>query len=394
MAYTTGDHRDRIQELMLRSITSDVLNDDESAELKNWLEQDALNQREYDDLKAVKELLNSGISRKPDTDAAWLKVKGRIGDLHPIVVSPAPVKALKWIRYAAAVVLISAIGLFVYKGLYRQQNEFSAQNVGRQKNSHVELVLSNGERLSLQGNREIAVQGNKDVPIASSKGNALIYHTNTAERGFHKLIVPNGNQYELVLPDGTRVWVNSGSELSYRVDFNQGVQREVKLSGEAYFEVAKNKARPFVVNADKQRVEVLGTHFNVNSYPDEQVIRTTLLEGSVKVSNLVSDRSSVLIPGKQSLVKGVDIEVVDADLEEALAWKNGLFIFNDEPLESIMKKVSRWYDVDVVYQDVDKKKKYGGSVPRFDDISKMLKQWELTGGVHFEIEGRRVILMK
>lgn len=380
-----------MQELMLRSITSDVLNDDEKAELQSWLEQDQLNLREYEDFRAVKSLFSPEISKKPDTDAAWLKVKVRIGGSGTAV----RVRSLKWLSYAAAVaVFISAIALLLYNRADKKLSETPVANVIKHGGPHAELILSNGERINLQNNKTIAVKGSGDNAVASGNGSRLTYQANTAEQGLHRLIVPNGSQYELVLPDGTRVWVNAGSELSYRVDFNQGTQREVKLNGEAYFEVAKNKARPFVVSAGKQRIEVLGTHFNVNSYPDEQVARTTLLEGSVKVSNLASDRSSVLIPGKQALLKGAEIEVIDADLEEALAWKNGLFIFNDEPLESIMKKVSRWYDVDILYQGVDRKKKYGGSVPRFNDIAKMLKQWELTGGVHFEIEGRRVILMK
>ncbi|WP_316751495.1 FecR family protein [Pedobacter gandavensis] len=213
---------------------------------------------------------------------------------------------------------------------------------------------------------------------------------------YNIISTPKGGTYHVILPDGTKVWLNAASSLKFPTSFTYQKERNIELTGEAYFEVSKDAKHPFRVHTPKQEVEVLGTHFNISSYVDELAVKTTLFEGSVKVSNLHKEGSHIILkPGEQSVVSKGEITVAKADLEEALAWKNGLFVFNDEPLEGIMKKVSRWYDVEVVYEPgLDKNKRFGGSVSRFDKVSKVLRQLELTGGVHFKIEEGRIIAMK
>jgi ferric-dicitrate binding protein FerR (iron transport regulator) len=163
----------------------------------------------------------------------------------------------------------------------------------------------------------------------------------------------------------------------------------VAITGEVYFEVAHNPAKPFRVATGSQTVEVLGTHFNINAYTDEAAMKTTLLEGSVKVLN--AGQSALLKPGQQSLVDGNKIQVIDhANTEEAIAWKNGYFRFNNEKIRSIMLKLSRWYDIDVEYEGETSDEGYYGTISRYKNISEVLEMLQQTKGVHFKIKGRRV----
>jgi transmembrane sensor len=244
---------------------------------------------------------------------------------------------------------------------------------------------------------------------------------------------PRGGTYIVTLPDGTKVWLNADSKLEFPSKFGKNEQRIVRLSGEGYFEVAKvvapatgeiasarngrprNDVRvPFIVVTDKQEVTVLGTHFNINAYRDESNTRTTLLEGSVRVSEVAAPAAGeiatarggrprndvvggnvILKPNQQAVVSGYDrIEVKAVDVNTVVDWKNGEFIFNDEPLESIMRKVGRWYDVEVIYKDVNPKELFYGSVSRYDQVSKILSKLEVTGGIHFKLEGRKIFVSK
>lgn len=189
------------------------------------------------------------------------------------------------------------------------------------------------------------------------------------------------------------MFLNAQSSLKYPTSFANTAKREVALSGEGYFEVAKDKLHPFIVATDKQRVEVLGTHFNISSYPDEENIRTTLLEGSVKVVS--GSSKSLLVPNQQASMGKDGLKVREVNVDEVVSWKNGMFAFSDLPLEEIMKKIARWYNVEVVYeQGVNKAEAYGGSVSRYDNVSRVLSKLELTGSVHFKVEGRRIIVTK
>ncbi|HWW40381.1 FecR family protein, partial [Pedobacter sp.] len=199
-------------------------------------------------------------------------------------------------------------------------------------------------------------------------------------------------QYQLKLPDGTLVWLNSASSLRFPTQF-AGKERSVELDGEAYFEVAKNKEMPFKVHVRAMEVRVLGTHFNVMAYDDEESISTTLLEGSVKVSNAL--QTAVIRPGQQASLKkssGI-LGVEEVNTVEAIAWKNGKFLFADEDIETIMRRISRWYNVEVEYRGNLSDKNFAGSISRYENVSEVLKMLELTGTIHFKVEGRRIIVM-
>ena len=277
----------------------------------------------------------------------------------------------------------------------------SAVNIIQPGGNKATLTLADGHMISLDdaGNGEIARQEN--TAIIKRADGQLIYTSEehpTNKPMYNTITTPRSGQYQVILPDGTKVWLNAASSLRYPSFFAEN-DRLVELTGEAYFEVAKDKTKPFKVIGRNQIVEVLGTHFNVNDYREEPFSYTTLLEGSVRISPSGDSKTSgadskLLKPGQQSQLSAGEITIRTADTEQAVAWKNGSFMFNDESLESIMRRISRWYDVEVVYLAVDKTQLYGGGVSRYEDVSKVLEKLELTGGVHFKIEGRRIIVMK
>jgi transmembrane sensor len=263
------------------------------------------------------------------------------------------------------------------------------------------LTLSNGKKIILGkvGNGTIIKQGN--ITITKQKNGVLAYaisaqtgKRNVAAVQMNTITTPLGGQYKIILPDGTEVWLNAASSLKFPATFS-GRERNVELTGEAYFEVAKNKNMPFKVKFKGQEVEVLGTHFNISAYKDDPESRTTLIEGSVAISrNKIKEK---LKPGQQAVSSDTDypgFKIQQANIEEAMAWKNGLFLFHDANIKDIMTQAARWYDVEVVYRGNLEDKQYGGRVSRYKNISELLKNLELTGTIHFKIEGRRVTVMQ
>jgi ferric-dicitrate binding protein FerR (iron transport regulator) len=201
---------------------------------------------------------------------------------------------------------------------------------------------------------------------------------------------PRGGQYQVILPDGTKVWLNAASSLTYPTAFTGG-DRAVQLRGEAYFEVAGNKEKPFKVMVGNMQVNVLGTHFNVMAYEDENAIQTTLLEGAVQVTN--GGVSHLLKPGQEGrLDRSSDaFRLLDVDADEAVAWKNGVFQFGGISIETVMRQIVRWYDVDVEYQGRTNEH-FRGTISRSANASEVFKMLELTGAVHFTIDGKKVIV--
>jgi ferric-dicitrate binding protein FerR (iron transport regulator) len=261
------------------------------------------------------------------------------------------------------------------------------------------LTLAGGQKIILTKglSGKLAQQGNTLVQV--NNANAITYTTSDTETSgpvqYNTMATRRGEQspYPLVLADGTRVWLNAASSITFPTAF-KGTDREVTIKGEVYFEVAHNAAMPFRVRSDGQTVEVLGTHFDINSYDDEQVIKTTLLEGKVKVT-AAGDRSAILAPGEQSILSvntpAQRIKVVRADIDIEMAWRDGMFRFDSTPLSSIMTQVARWYDVDVVYKDEGlKNKTFFAMSTRFANASQLLHNLEQTGEVKFKIDGKKI----
>ncbi len=272
--------------------------------------------------------------------------------------------------------------------------ESAAEEIAPGTNKAI-LTLADGSEVELDNTRKGTLPGQGPVRIVLHEGQVAYKDaagTGNQEEQYNRIATPRGGQYQVVLADGTKVWLNAASSLRFPAAF-RGSVRKVMLTGEAYFEVAKNKDKPFKVAVNGMEVEVLGTHFNIMAYENEKDLKTTLLEGAVKVSTTAE--KVLLEPGQRAVLnkeKG-NIQVGAADVEEAIAWKNGLFTFNNEDIKSIMRKVSRWYDVDVTYQGDMAGKDFAGTVSRSENVTEVLRMLELTGAVHYKIEGRRVTVM-
>ncbi|WP_316791306.1 FecR family protein [Pedobacter frigoris] len=250
------------------------------------------------------------------------------------------------------------------------------------------LTLANGKAIALSDAKSGLVidAGKLTYDDGSSVSAALGVH-NDNENAMLSISTPKGGTYEIVLTDGTHVWLNADSKLEFPAKFSSA-RRLVKLSGEGYFEVAKNKQSPFRVLTKAQEIEVLGTHFNVDAYDNEKSVKTTLLEGLVKVSANGVDK--LLDPGFQAVNTGERISIAKVDVNAAVAWKNKQFVFESENIKSIMRKVERWYNVEVVYTDDVSEETFSGGVSRFDNLSEVLKSLESTGNVSFKVKGRIV----
>ncbi|WP_160292123.1 FecR family protein [Pedobacter lusitanus] len=306
-------------------------------------------------------------------------------------------------RYIAAAIVIVALGTGIY--FYQQlkapadQQRFFANDIKPGGNKAV-LTLANGKKISLTDAENTELANESGIRMTKTGDGQLICEVSgkrsAADPHTRNCIeTPKGGQYQIQLPDGTKVWLNASSSLKYPDNFGMAKERRVELTGEAYFEVAHNQAVPFRVMLRNQLVEVLGTHFNINGYEDEAAIRTTLLEGSVKLSRTDSQISAILKPGQQARLQQGGFRLKEVDALEAVAWKNDEFLFNDEDFLTAMRKIARWYDVEVVYDSsapIDFQ--LGGSVKRSKNISAVLTLIELTGKVHFKIEGRRVTVTK
>ncbi len=256
------------------------------------------------------------------------------------------------------------------------------------------LTLADGSQVILDTSRTgvLAIQGGSSV--RKSKDGQVVYEATDKSYGesqvaLNTITTPRGGEYQVILPDGSKVWLNAASSLTFPAFFT-GKERRVELTGEAYFEVAENSKQPFRVTISSTEVEVLGTHFNIMGYPDESSVNTTLLEGSVKVRS--GDKSRLIHPGQQAR-SGDGLEVSDVDAEQAVAWKKGYFSFNNENIQVIMRKIARWYNVDIEYRGNIAKKTFGGTISKFENVSEVLKVMELTDVIHFKIEERRVIVM-
>lgn len=331
-------------------------------------------------------------------DRASQMIAGIVGDENTATVEDEHRIYPLWkkLSVAASVLIIVSIGLYHY---YRQPGTEMivpavtyATGIGPGGEKAM-LTLADGRQIELNSARQGEIATQPGISIRKTIDGQIAYsiqwqrNSNEALPAVNTISTPVGGQYQLVLPDGSRVWLNAGSSLRYPTFFT-GSDRLVELVGEAYFEVAPNKKMPFRVKSQGQTVKVLGTHFNVNAYEDEPGVKTTLLEGSVQVN------AQRLLPGQQALFteKGLSIRQVDTEAE--VAWKNGEFVFNGEDLQTIMRMVARWYNIEVVYGSPPGDLRYGGEVSRSKNLSDILKMLEATGDVKFKVEGRRVTVIR
>jgi transmembrane sensor len=341
-----------------------------------------------------------------------------------------PKKSIVWMKYAAAAAVLIAFLSLTYiwvlrssekKVTAKQQKDQPYKNDVLPGTQKAILTLGDGSVIELDDaqNGTLASQGGTKV----IKFNGTINYENAKRDGqtlYNTIATPRGGQYQVVLPDGTEVWLNAASSIHFPTQFS-GNERRVELTGEAYFEVKKDARKPFHVVTATQDVEVLGTHFNVNSYSDEPLVKTTLLEGKVKVvkresafakasadksANVKRERpdeiSAVLKPGEQAVMSRANSPLTihhspftidhSPDLEQVMSWKNGVFQFNNADIKTITRQLARWYNLEIEYSKPPDDNLYFVEMPRNSKLSSILKVLKLTGNIHFEIEGNKLIV--
>lgn len=300
-----------------------------------------------------------------------------------------PLPLRRW-AVAASVILVLSLSVFVFYHPVKKEG-ISSQHIvpGHQGAT---LTLSNGKQVKLTeaANGELAKEAG--VSIQKTANGQLIYTVNgtgAADNAVNTLSTTNGETYQVRLPDGSLVWLNAASSLTYSANF---ARRHVELTGEAYFEVAKDDNHPFTIQTTNQEIEVLGTHFNVSSYADDPAPSTTLLEGAVKVT--AAGNYKIIQPGEQVALFNNQLLVNTANTEEAVAWKNGYFRFNGEKIAAVMRKLARWYDIQVEFNGPVPDEEFSGTLSRSTNIDKVLKALEYYNTVHFKINGKKVIVEK
>ena len=270
-----------------------------------------------------------------------------------------------------------------------QQQYEDAQELGKKiEAGKIEVAIKMGEGGKAFGSvssKEIAEEVKKQMDLTIDKKKVQL-----KEEIFNTLSVPRSTEYQVQLSDGTRVWLNSESELRYPVDF-VSTERKVFLRGEAYFQVAKDTTKPFRVVVNDMMVEALGTGFNINAYQDDNCLRTTLVEGKVRVSYSDTRQECILVPGEQAVLKEGVLTSGQVNVDDIIAWKKGRFVFSDMPLETIANQLERWYDVEIRFDDtVAKYYRFTGVMKRYNELEQVLGLIEETTNVRFKVEGRQV----
>ncbi len=395
----------RIAELIALEITGE-LNVSEKEELTRWLSSASENTKLYNKIKSqLLESINSKNKIDIQKELAWsiIKKETRGSGKSNIYVNI--------LKYAAIVILALSVSGVIYWN-------FS----GRSENNHVVgysdvpelvpgrqqalLVMSNGSTVELDKEKKNSLKEENGLLI-ENKGSVLTYKAGTIDNTkkkqkqekviYNTLITPKGGEYNLVLSDGTKVWINADSKLIYPVKFIGDI-RELTLEGEAYFEVTKNIRKPFFIKTNDYNIEVLGTTFNVSAYKDDDKVVTTLVEGSVKIKDFDDSGNEVRIKPDEQLIlnkvkKGILIRKVDVN--DYIAWKEGRFIFVRQNLESIMGILARWYNFDVQFEAVELKTLvFTGNMDKYDQLSMPLEMIAKTNKVNFKIEGKKVLVTK
>ncbi|MDR1274572.1 MAG: DUF4974 domain-containing protein [Odoribacteraceae bacterium] len=374
------EERYEIARLIAKEVTG-TLDEEERRRLEGWIAARAGNREEHGE---ILRRLEREVDEQGSVDVAreWDRFKHRVAARRP---------ARAWRRVAAAVVAgVIATAGYVYLSPGDPVPAASLPATGIVKRHKATLVLADGERVMISDSSRGVIPAPGEVQIVA-RDNRLQYEERGASDNlppaYHTVIVPHGGEYELLLSDGTRVWLNSGSRVTFPARFT-GDTREVEMRGEVCFDVAGRPGQPFIVKAGEVSLRVLGTLFNVEAYPDEPVV-TTLVNGSLRLS--AGTREQLLRPGQQVTVVDGRVESREVDAAGSVEWINGVFNFTGTPLRTIMTRLARWYDVEVSYRDPPAgDARFTLEIKRYDNIASVLSKIEQTGRVRFSIEGNRV----
>lgn len=387
----------------------------EKEQLSAWIAESEENLNWYQEF-IKEETLTANIKRynRVNTAAVYHKLEAKLAaSLDPIVSKQTQTTKIQlWskIAVAAAAVVAIAFGIYFFNASRHPEGIEAKRDLSDYTTKIVPgtngatLTLANGKKIYLKDAASGAIANAASTLISKTADGKIVYTAKdqldgTAE--YNTLETHKGEQIQVVLPDQSIVYLNAASSLTYPSSFGKLKERIVKLTGEGYFEVSKDKTHPFIVQTSRQEVEVLGTHFNINAYSDESGTKTTLLEGSVAVSSLrggttkQSSQSITLKPNQQATLTNNKIKVADVEAEDAVDWKNGYFMFNSETLESAVNRIGRWYNVEISYDNPEiKKETFFGRVSRYEDLAKVLTMLEGTGVAKFKLEGRTIRIIK
>ena len=381
---------DRIYDLIARKLDDGLLPMEET-ELSDWLAEDVKHEEVYAEIKKIRDRTKP-LHRDfaPDTEHVLKRIKRervrQIGFRY-------------WWKYAALFILPLSVALVLWQGMKNEAEEehrqFSA--VSRPGGERAILKLYNGKTVVLDSTMKSSLIAHEaNVRIEMDSNHLLRYSSHDSiemanDNKNNELIIPKGGEYQVVLADGTKVWLNSASRLIYPQSF-MGKERRVVLSGEAFFDVTHDAERPFVVETSRMNVKVLGTRFNVNDYDDNEEVSTTLVNGSVEIVS--GDQQAFrLVPGEQAYGKENELEKREVNVRLYTSWIDGKFLFNNTELEEIAKQISRWYDVEIFFSSESVKKvRFTGAIVKFKPLEDLVRMIESTSQVRFSVKGRTIVI--
>ena len=380
-----------IYELIVAYLRKEI-SEEEGMMLQNWVDKNESHKRLFVEL-CDKEQLKKEVRQYAsfDTEGRWKQFEKNFErerrKNRRVVV---------WRACAASVAVLLMVGMgLLYSPLKKESVRREARAVAIVPGeTQAVLVLGDGREVALKGMRDTALLTDNGEKIwVDGKGElqyALSEKSNMPE--IHTLRIPRGGEYKITLDDSTRVWLNSETQFTYPAHF-VGKERRVKVTGEAYFEVTKNRESPFIVETDKMDIRVLGTSFNVTTYPDEEKNSTTLVEGMVEVSLPGSAEKIILNPGEQVLIQKEKVEVQKVNTKLYVSWMRDRFSFESEDMEAVIRKLSRWYDVCFFFANPEmKQKRFTGSIPKYEEIHQVLKMMEMTTNIRFTIKDKTIIV--
>jgi len=386
---------------LVKKYLNETLSEQERHELDQWFVQHPQERKDLHNLMQQKlRDYDPNISKKYALEESYAKLISRINN-QEMQTSKPPARFRTYYQYAAAaaVLIILSFGLFLSK----QQNHKNLREAGgvtklqTAKTNRVELTLPNGKKINLDAQNTGIIASERSAIVTKQEGSVLNYQSIQApdvetSNALNILTIPRGKQYQIVLPDGSKVWLNAQSTLSFPSSFNKN-ERLVSLTGEAYFEVNHFSAWPFRVKTQHQQVEVLGTVFNISAYHEDNQVVTTLVTGLVKVSD--QNKSQLIKPGQQAVkVNGtVGFSIAEADIAQATDWKNGRLVFKDEKIENLTQTLSRTFDVDFDVDERIRGQHFSGNFSVKNGLDHVLRNLEQTGAIYFKVQGRRVNVM-
>lgn len=366
---------------LINGFLQDNLTEPERDELDEWIEAAPENMKLFEELtdeenlQAAQTWYGAKEADKSRKAKRYESIRKRLGT---------GVRSFVWYLAAACVAgLCFGIYLLTRNDTIEKPSPVAQTPNTKPQNDKVVLTLANGKTVSLDSNQRVS------EPAYTIENGVLQYSKPTAlDTGYNTVFVPAGNQFRILLSDGSLVSLNAGTTIRFPAAFDKQ-QRTVALNGEAYFEVAHDASRPFMVQSEKQEVTVLGTKFNVNAYKEDVEPVTTLLEGSVRINS--GNTAKTLRPGQQSKANNGRIDITDVDVEEVTAWKNNLFLFRSAPIEKVISQLMRWYNVTVEYQSKPTAH-FNATIKRTEPLKRVLEILEGSGYVHFTLEGKKLIV--